>query len=180
MNFYIGDLHFGHKSAIIFDQRPFMDVEEVDRCLIELWNSKVSDSDEVYILGDFACRNEKPEEWYLSQLKGVKHLIIGNHDTRLLKNDRAMEYFASVEKMRHVADSGNHICLCHFPIADWNGRYKGHYHIYAHIHNSDNIVSEYMMQFERALNATACINNYRPASFQELVENNAKWKRERH
>lgn len=180
MKYYIGDLHFGHRSVISFDHRPFADVEEMDSRLIDLWNRKVSDSDEIYVLGDFACRNEKPEEWYLSRLKGNKHLIIGNHDGKLLKNDKAMEYFQSAEKMCHVEDGGSHICLCHFPIADWNGRYRGHYHIYAHIHNAQNIVSEYMMQFERALNAAACINNYTPVSFQELMKNNARWRTMNH
>lgn len=178
MNFYIGDLHFGHRSVISFDQRPFADEDEMDRVLIELWNSRVSETDEVYVLGDFAFRNKKPEEWYLQQLKGAKHLIIGNHDGKLLKNSSAMGYFQSVEKMRHVVDGGKHICLCHFPIADWNGRCKGHSHIYAHIHDQDDEVSRYMKHFDRAFNASACINHYTPASFKELVRNNRRWRGE--
>ena len=91
MNFYIGDLHFGHKSVIDFDHRPYADVEEMDQALIQLWNSQVSAKDQVYIIGDFAFRNEKPEEWYLSQLSGNKHLVIGNHDRKLLKNNTAKQ-----------------------------------------------------------------------------------------
>lgn len=34
MNLYISDLHFGHTNAIKFDQRPFTDVDEMDRCMI--------------------------------------------------------------------------------------------------------------------------------------------------
>lgn len=33
MNLYISDLHFGHKAVINFDNRPFADVEEMDRAL---------------------------------------------------------------------------------------------------------------------------------------------------
>lgn len=178
MNFYIGDLHFGHRSVINFDHRPFADADEMDRAMIDLWNSRVSEDDEVYVLGDFAYRNYKPEEWYLRQLKGAKHLIVGNHDWKLMKNPGAMRYFQSVEKMCHVSDAGTHICLCHFPIADWNGRYKGHYHIYAHIHGQNDEVSRYMKQFDRALNASACINYYMPVSFKELVRNNERWRDE--
>ena len=36
--------------------------------------------------------NEKEEQWYLRQLKGRKHLIKGNHDDKLLQNDRAMSF----------------------------------------------------------------------------------------
>jgi calcineurin-like phosphoesterase family protein len=80
-------------------------------------------------VGDFAYRNDKPAEWYLRQLKGHKHLIIGNHDGDTLKNEKAMAYFESVDKMIHVTDGDKQICLCHFPIAEWNGYYKGAWHI---------------------------------------------------
>ena len=49
MNLYIGDLHFGHQSVIGFDHRPFVDTEEMDRVLIQLWNGRVSEEDHVYI-----------------------------------------------------------------------------------------------------------------------------------
>ncbi len=177
MNFYIGDLHFGHKSVIDFDHRPYADVEEMDQALIQLWNSQVSAKDQVYIIGDFAFRNEKPEEWYLSQLSGNKHLVIGNHDRKLLKNNTAMSYFASVDKMMHVTDNARQICLCHFPIVDWYGMYRGSWHIYGHIHNSS-IAAPYLKKLERALNASACVNHYLPCSFDALAENNRHWKNE--
>ena len=102
MKFYISDLHFGHQNAIVFDQRPFSTVEEMDETIITLWNRRVTDDDDVYIIGDFAFRNQKPEEWYLSRLNGRKNLIIGNHDGKLLKNETAMSYFMSVEKMKQI------------------------------------------------------------------------------
>lgn len=70
MNLYISDLHFGHKAVVDFDHRPFSGVEEMDAVLIQLWNSRVTKNDQVYILGDFAFHNEKPYSWYLKQLKG--------------------------------------------------------------------------------------------------------------
>lgn len=177
MNLYISDLHFGHRSVINFDNRPFFDVDEMDRVLIYLWNSRVQKDDDVYIVGDFAYRNEKPEEWYLQNLKGRKHLIIGNHDNKLLANDKAMGCFESVDKMMHVTDNGNHICVCHYPIAEWNGFFKGHWHIYGHIHNKRDGVFEYMKTFDKALNAACVINNYTPASLNELIRNNEIWRR---
>ena len=177
MNLYISDLHFGHKSVIEFDHRPFRDVEEMDRVLIGSWNGRVSAKDQVYILGDFACRNERSEEWYLSRLNGRKHLIIGNHDRRLLKNDTAMGCFETVDKMMHVIDEGRQICLCHFPIIDWNGMYRGSWHIYGHIHDGACGSGQYMKNLEKALNASACVNQYAPVSFEELILNNQNWKK---
>ena len=41
MNYYIGDLHFGHKNCLAFDNRPFKDTEEHDKALINNWNEVV-------------------------------------------------------------------------------------------------------------------------------------------
>ena len=76
------------------------------------------------------------------QLKGKKYLIIGNHDKKLLKNEKAMSYFEGVDKMMHVTDDRHQICLCHFPIAEWFGFRKGHHHIYGHIHANEDEVSQ--------------------------------------
>lgn len=131
----------------------------------------------LYIAGDFACRNERPFEWYLRQLKGRKHLVIGNHDGKMLRDDKAVSYFESIDKMMHVSDCGQEICICHFPLAEWNGFYKGHWHIHGHIHNRTEGTFQYMKQFEKALNAGAYINHYTPVSFYELVRNNKEFKK---
>lgn len=176
MNLYISDLHFGHRAVLGFEHRPFSDVEEMDHALIYLWNSRVDKTDKVYILGDFAFKNEKPFGWYLRQLKGEKHLIIGNHDTKLLKDAEAMEYFASVNYYQEILDDEKRIVLCHYPIAEWNNFCREAVHIYGHIHNKTEGAFQYMKQFDKALNAGAVINNYTPCSLTELIRNNQKFK----
>ena len=52
---YISDLHFGH--AILndaMDCRGFASADEMNEYMIKKWNEKVTDIDEVYILGDFS------------------------------------------------------------------------------------------------------------------------------
>lgn len=173
MKYYIADTHFGHENVLRFDGRPFENVDEMDKFLIEAWNSRVTKNDDVYIIGDFVYRSTHPVAWYCSKLHGHKHLILGNHD-KLTDEDR--KHFVNIEKMMHITDEGNQICACHFPIAEWNGFYKGHYHIYAHIHNRKNATYEFMKTRERALNAGCMINNYMPVTFKELVENNRRFK----
>lgn len=176
MKLYIADLHFGHNKVIQFDHRPFADCDEMDRILIQLWNNRVQPDDDVYVLGDFAYRNEKPEEWYLEQLKGKKHLVIGNHDQHLLNNSKALAYFETIDKMLHISDNGSQICACHFPIAEWNGFYKGHYHIYGHIHNKTEETYQFMKNRKNALNAGCMLHNYTPVSLKELIINNENFK----
>lgn len=85
MNYFISDLHLGHKNSLKFDNRPFNTIEEQDKFIIENWNKTITNEDDVYILGDFSWyKSAKTIEIY-SNLKGKKHLIIGNHDHKLLK-----------------------------------------------------------------------------------------------
>ena len=56
--FYIGDLHFGHNNIIKYDDRPFLNVQEMDMSLINNWNSVVTDEDKVIILGDFTMSGD--------------------------------------------------------------------------------------------------------------------------
>lgn len=52
MKFYISDLHFSHKNALSFDNRPFFTVSEMNETLINNWNSVVTaNGDIVSIIG---------------------------------------------------------------------------------------------------------------------------------
>ena len=179
MNLYISDTHFGHSNVIGFDHRPFADRDEMEQVMIHLWNGRVQKDDDVWILGDFCYRSNKDPVNYLRKLRGHKHLIIGNHDGELLKNDEAMSYFETVEKIHHIEDVYDgekiQVCMCHFPIAEWNAYFRGSWHVYGHIHNQKNETYEFMKTRRNCLNAGCMINNYTPASFRELVENNARF-----
>lgn len=170
MNYYIGDTHFGHANILRLDGRPFSSIAENDECLISNWNETVTDTDDIWVLGDFAWATP---EVYAQRLRGRKHLIIGNHD-RL--TTVARKEFVSIDKMAHVQDKAFgktvQIHLCHFPLAEWNGYYRGAYHIFAHIHSNTGKTYQIMKQFDKALNAGCMINNYKPVTFEELVLNN--------
>lgn len=88
--FFIADTHFNHERIISICERPFSDIEEMNKTLIENWNSVVEDEDTVWVLGDYFYFPE-PLKSSVSllvcreitcNLKGIKNLIIGNHDTR--------------------------------------------------------------------------------------------------
>lgn len=79
--FFIADPHFGHAKIIDYENRPFADVTEMDHKLIENWNSVVTKSDKVYLLGDFSFYNKEKSAQILRKLKGMKYLVMGNHDS---------------------------------------------------------------------------------------------------
>jgi calcineurin-like phosphoesterase family protein len=78
---FTSDHHFGHAGALGLYHRPFASVAEMDRQMIDRWNSVIGPDDEVWHLGDFAIR-QRPDRVaaLVKALHGRKHLIIGNND----------------------------------------------------------------------------------------------------
>ncbi|MBR6021029.1 MAG: metallophosphoesterase [Kiritimatiellae bacterium] len=172
MNYYIGDLHFGHANVIRHDGRPFADAAEMDREMIARWNAAVGDGDDVYVVGDFCYRSGWTADWYLKQLKGRKHLVVGNHDWRTLRNPKAVAMFASIDPLLEIEDEGRSVVLCHYPLAEWRNAMRGAWHVYGHIHNRKGSTWAFMRTRGHALNAGAAVNGYAPVTFGQLVENN--------
>ena len=59
--FFTSDPHYGHRNILNFCNRPFKDTKEMEKALIENWNSVVGDNDIAFILGDvmwFEGRND--------------------------------------------------------------------------------------------------------------------------
>ena len=170
MIYYIADTHFGHEAILRHDQRPFSSMEDMDRALMENWNRVVGPEDDVYILGDFCYRSAKAPASYLKQLHGHKHLIRGNHDGGALKDAHFTEQLESVDKLLFLRDQGRNVVLCHFPLAEWNGFYRGAYHLYGHIHTRrDSAAWAYMAGQPRAFNVGCMLHNYTPVTLDQLI-----------
>ena len=178
--FYISDLHFGHQNVIKFDNRPYANTDEMDRDMIRKWNERVGKDDDVYVVGDFAFRSGYGPAWYLQQLSGHKHLIVGNHDGKMLKNKNAMKYWETVDNLTSIQDGDKSIILCHFPILEWNQMRHWHLLVYGHIHaNTEDDTYKIMKQYRPyAYNAAACINGYQPVLLDELIANNQRFQEE--
>ena len=135
--FFIADTRFGHENALAFDNRPFRTIEEHDKALIENWNNAVSRNDEVFILGDISWHNATRTNEIVSSLNGVKHLIVGNHDKKLLKNREFQSLLIEITDYKELSLSDKKgIVLSHYPIPCFNHHYYGWYHLYGHVHIS--------------------------------------------
>lgn len=81
----ISDTHFNHAKIIEYCNRPFSSVEEMNKTLIENWNSAVSKDDIVWHLGDFAMGTKEQVTQIVEQLNGRIYLVLGNHDNHTMK-----------------------------------------------------------------------------------------------
>ena len=130
MNYYISDMHFFHKNVTKegnnFDNRPFNSLAEMHEYMKEKWNSKITNGDTVYILGDIAMRGTNEELIALvAQLKGRKILVKGNHDdvSDLRYKNLFEEICAYKEVTDHIGQEAYKLVLSHYPILMWNGQH---------------------------------------------------------
>lgn len=177
--YFTADTHFGHENIIRFCNRPFASASEMNRALITNWNTRVTEDDDVYVLGDFAFRCGDSVREIAHSLKGHKHLVIGNHDFKWMQADPdAVAEFVEVAPMLEIEEGGRQLTLCHYPMMAWrNSSRDFSWLIYGHIHNNtDDCFWPLLRGMECALNAGTDVNWFFPVTFDEMVENNRKWK----
>lgn len=138
---FTSDTHFSHNNIIRYCNRPFSNVEEMDKALINNWNNKVKQNDDVYHLGDIIFSRDKNKTYeFLKKLNGRKHIIWGNHDKH--KSVVIESGFIDCGQLHEMVIplGGNNeiqkVVLCHYPLASWNGAYHGVIHLHGHCHGT--------------------------------------------
>ena len=113
MIWFTSDTHFNHANVIGYCKRPYANTTEMDKALIENWNSCVKKNEHIYVLGDFAMCSNEYRKAILSQLKGYKILVKGNHD----KDTKIMLEvgFDKVIENDRIKIGNTHLLVSHFP-----------------------------------------------------------------
>jgi calcineurin-like phosphoesterase family protein len=132
---FIADLHAQHPKIVDICNRPTTWEDHDEWLLKEVYNNHIIQKrDEVYILGDVSLGKRKDAEKWIARLKGNKHLIAGNHDKNIL-------HLGNWEEVTQIKDFtfsryglNIHIVLAHYPIASWNRKIHGSWHLYGHVH----------------------------------------------
>lgn len=128
------DFHHDHPKIVDICNRPTT-IEEHNRWLInDVFNKWVKKKDTIYILGDLTFAKSKEAEKFIDQLNGNKFLIEGNHDRNIKSSTR----FSQITQIKDFTFSqfglNIHIVLCHYPMASWNRKPYGSWHLYGHVH----------------------------------------------
>lgn len=143
MKYYISDPHFYHRYCEDMDHRGFSTLFEMHEYMISQWNKRVTDDDDVFVIGDFSFGNGR-ETWnVLSRLKGRITLVEGNHDGFYLDDREFTDTFENVAVYYEIRDGSREVILCHYPMPFYNHQYRldrqGNpetYMLYGHIHNT--------------------------------------------
>lgn len=172
MKYYISDLHFGDERVFKKAQRNqiFINTEEVNKTIIERWNSVVTDDDEVYLIGDISEDLYEEGIDLLQKMKGTKYLIVGNHDYKLLDAYISSGIFKDVKENMLINDNGRKVHLCHYPLMDWMEFNRGGYLIYGHIHNKNLPQIKEYYRDKLAFNVGCDVLDYTPKTLDQLIE----------
>lgn len=171
---FIADTHFGHKNILRLNNRPYKDIDEMNRDYIEKWNNKVGKDDTVIHGGDFffnACNNQK----ILDELHGHIILVKGNHDGKLLKDGQCRKRFDAIYDTYTVEVDGKKVVVNHMPEIEWNGMYRGALLCFGHIHNNIENDTYWIMKEYRednAFNIGVDILGGEPCEIKEVIKRN--------
>jgi calcineurin-like phosphoesterase family protein len=145
---FTADTHFHHAGLILkhHPQRAEIggfdntDINSHDKWLMDLWNSTIGKKDTVYIIGDFSFANRDATVRLLHNLKGEKHLILGNHDK---SSEKLTNMFKTIYQIRNVVfkksvypylEEDFNVNMCHYAQVTWNMKPHGAVHIHGHSH----------------------------------------------
>ena len=157
--FFVGDTHFGHNEIIYYEQRPFANVEDMDKELISKWNSVVTDEDIVFMIGDFSFYDKAKTTKICKTLRGKKNLVIGNHD------ENSEEYYEACgfhKVYEYPIILEGFWMISHEPL--YLNKSMPYVNIYGHVHGNEIYVDYSRHSF------CACEEriNYTPISWEEI------------
>lgn len=130
-DFYItSDTWFGRPQILQIANRPFANIEEMNATLIKNWNKKVKKTDVVFHLGNFAW-DPVTARSVLKKLNGKIYFLQGNEDSAL---EEIIEDFPNAEFMSQMIAELVEFdtIICHYPLAEWNGKDCGTIHMHGH------------------------------------------------
>jgi calcineurin-like phosphoesterase family protein len=181
--FFTSDLHFSHPSILYFhperrdacgitleelQEDKMAAISKHDEWLIDLWNSTVSKTDNVYILGDFCLGNRVQTEKILNKLHGKKFLIRGNHDKSCNGLDNYFQWVGDIKEIKFTNNQYEYInpnetfCVecCHYPMLTWNRRPHGTCHLHGHCHGTVDIFNEISDELRVDVGLDGKLSNY--------------------
>lgn len=150
--FFTADTHFGDRRTLEFSRRPFSDIAEMDKSIINNWNQAVKPADKVYHLGDFGT----PE--IIQYLNGDVILLPGNYEQASIL-DVLANYCAIIEPNTVINVDGCLFQLVHEPDS---ATASEHFFLFGHIH-------KLQMVKRNGLNVGVDCHNFTPISIDDVL-----------
>jgi calcineurin-like phosphoesterase family protein len=167
--FFTADLHLGHKNILKYCNRPFSDIEQHDRKILDNINCVVQPNDELYIAGDF-CFGDPAKYMYSIACQNI-YFILGSHDKQMWKfhqrNQDRFKFFGDV-LISYI--EGTSVTINHHAQMVWSKSHYGAIHLFGHSHGHLSNWDIHKPFFEKAkcMDIGVDTNNYKPYSWEEI------------
>lgn len=159
--YFISDLHFFDKSILRIADRPFEDIDEMKRHIVNKWNDTVKNRNDLVIInGDLTMSDENLSD-IIKSLRGRKWLIKGNHDEKSNKYymDMGFEFVSSFPIVVN-----DYFIISHEPLF-MNNR-TPFINIFGHVHNNP----IYKKVSSNSYCTSVEMNDYKPILLMRIIE----------
>ncbi|MGL6106925.1 hypothetical protein [Romboutsia sp.] len=65
-----------------------------------------------------------------------------------------------------IRDNNKLVILSHYPMEEWDGLYRGSYHLFGHVHNKD----QHLLKLDNRFNVCTDVIGFTPRILDELIE----------
>lgn len=161
--FFSADTHFGHANILKYCNRPFDNVEEMDKTILTNFNNQIQEDDVLFLLGDFCWRNYKEYRARIN-CKNI-FFIYGNHDKRMRRERAFNELWIEAYDLLGITVENQDIVLCHYAMRRWDKSHRSAWQLYGHSHG-DLPDDPKLLSFDCGVD---CFN-FCPVSFSEVSE----------
>lgn len=167
---FTADQHYFHDNISLYAGRPWKNLKQMNSALISLHNEIVAPTDEVFIVGDLtmlsAEQAKRVEKQIIANLNGIKHLILGNHDSW-----RPFLYvesgFTSVHTAFWFKYHGYKFVIAHDPsVYTIFERDKQTFMLCGHIHK----LFKHLLPEKRIINVGVDVWDYKPVRFTQILD----------
>ena len=173
---FSSDFHFGHDKEFLYQPRGFWYIWQHDNEIILDWNKIVKPDDEVYILGDLMLQDNVHGRKCINQLNGIKHIIIGNHDTaQRIEMYKTMRDVVEVVYATQISYGKYHFFLSHYPtLMDNLDRGRKNFNLHGHTHSKDKFQFIDHCCYNVALDA----HDNKPVSIDTIIQDIQQYRQE--
>lgn len=134
---FMSDLHFNHNNILRLNARKFKTIDKMNDYILEEIREKVKEGDILFDLGDLIWRESPREVGLFSGILPPRSFrILGNHDSLNLGAWGSCwgGVYDILDLIIKYKGEDIQFVLSHYPILDWNHRYRGSIALHGHCH----------------------------------------------
>lgn len=145
---FMSDLHYNHQNILWINQNTrghFQNIEEMNQYIIKELKEKVGPDDYLFDLGDLIWKEGPAEVELFSEVLPVRSFrLLGNHDGKNLVawGKTWMGVYDLLDLIIKKDGEDIRLTLSHYPILDWNHRYRGSWNLHGHCHGNIDKLNE--------------------------------------